>query len=84
MNRPSNPAARALLTILLLLALLLGSAALLLGAVATLFALSPGTDMHDANALIRVGPLYAVGGVAGLSFTRWLWRTTRRPPSDER
>jgi len=57
--------------------LLVGTAAFFIGAIATLFALSPGTDMGDAHVLIRTGPLYALGGVIGLLLGRWLLRASR-------
>ena len=55
-----------------------GSAgAILVGTLATLCAMSPGTDMADANVLIRVGPLYALGGMLGLALTFWIRRRLR-------
>jgi hypothetical protein len=52
-------------------------ATLLAGFAATLFSCSPGTDMGDANAFIRVGPPAVLGGAWGMTLGREVWRRRR-------
>jgi len=61
--------------VLALLMMIASGAALLFGVLLTLLCLSPGTDMADAEVIIRIAPLYAVSGLIGLLLGRWLWRT---------
>lgn len=65
---------RAALRVALAAATLASAAALVVGALVTLLALWPGTDMHDARVFFRLGPRGIIGGVAGLLLARWARR----------
>ena len=68
---------RWVLTSVAILVFLASTAALFVGAIATLFSFSPATDGGDAQVLIRMGPRYLLGGVAGVVLTGWIWRRAR-------
>ncbi|HEY2408013.1 MAG TPA: hypothetical protein VGI10_18525 [Polyangiaceae bacterium] len=53
-------------------------AAALLGGLCTFFSLTPGTDMADANVLIRYAPPYALGGILGIAAAACCWSISRR------
>lgn len=61
-----------------IIAFLASSVTFLFGAVFTLFAFSPATDMADANILIRQAPPYALGGLLGLVAAVVIWCASRR------
>jgi hypothetical protein len=61
---------------------LVSAGALLVGGMATLFSLSPGTDMGDAYALVRVGPPLLGGGAFGMLLVRRL-RQLRKPSASQ-
>src|SRR5688572_5894070 len=67
-------ASRIALTVVSIVLMFAASVAGLLGATMTCCALTPGTDMGDANVLIRFGPAYALGGLLGVLLARRLWR----------
>jgi hypothetical protein len=73
-------------TIAAALIIVLSVATLLAGIAATFVSCSPGTDMGDANAFIRVGPPAVFGGAFGVALGRQVWRRRRGvgPPTPSR
>ncbi len=78
--RPKLTARVLLVTSCASLLLLVSAGSLLFGGFATLFSLSPATDMADSYVLARVGPPLLGGGAFGMRLARRLWRL--RKPSD--
>ena len=78
MPKIDNRAKRWLLSLLTIALTLVSAAAFLLGAMMTLFACSPA-NTADADALIRGGPPFLLGGLMGLLIARRLWRAIQAP-----